>query len=75
MVVAGTTFGAHLQLLEKVKGIRDQNWDLVCLNLEESPSNQDYQVIIVFCPISSRIGTDIEAAMHKVTGERKSTNN
>lgn len=70
-IVTGTTFDAHVQILEQVKFINNQNLDLVCLNLEESPSNQDYRVIIVFCPISSRVGTDIEAAMRKVTGKRK----
>lgn len=71
MIVTGTTFDAHLQILDKVKTANNQNLELLCVNLEESPSNQDHSVIIVFCPISSRVGTDIEAAMRKVTGKRK----
>lgn len=70
-MVTGTTFNAHQEILDKVKSINNQNLDLVRVNLEESPSNQDYRVIIVFCPIISRVGTDIEAAMRKVTGKKK----
>lgn len=62
MEVTGETFGANLQLLQKV--------ETQLLRLEESTPNQDYQVIFVFCPIISRIGTDVDAAMHKVTGKR-----
>ncbi|XP_028997965.1 uncharacterized protein LOC114850141 isoform X2 [Betta splendens] len=68
MVVTGKTFNADLQLLEKVRS-NSPNLDLVCHNVED-PSDQDYQVTIVFCPIISRIGTDVEAAMRNVTGDK-----
>ncbi|MEQ2216727.1 hypothetical protein XENOCAPTIV_021406 [Xenoophorus captivus] len=60
MVVSGKTFDAHLQILEQLKSSAQQ------LNLVES--NDDCQIVFVFCPIVSRIGTDVEAAMKMVTG-------
>ncbi|XP_070782056.1 uncharacterized protein [Enoplosus armatus] len=61
MVVSGKTFDAHLQLMEKVKGIAQ---DQIQLHLIES--TEDYQITIVFCPISSRIESDVEGAMADV---------
>ncbi|XP_033998977.1 uncharacterized protein LOC117492692 [Trematomus bernacchii] len=64
MVVTGTTFDAHVQLMEKVKkDVKDQ-FDLV-----QSYSN-DYDVTIVFCPIVSRMGPDVESAMRDVKGDK-----
>ncbi|XP_047243920.1 uncharacterized protein LOC124881954 isoform X3 [Girardinichthys multiradiatus] len=60
MVVSGKTFDAHLQILEQLKRSAQQ------LNLVES--NDDCQIVFVFCPIVSRIGTDVEVAMKMVTG-------
>ncbi|XP_061578848.1 uncharacterized protein LOC133445541 [Cololabis saira] len=34
-------------------------------------SPQESDVIIVFCPISSRVGSDVEAAMRKVSDDKK----
>ncbi|MED6240634.1 hypothetical protein ATANTOWER_024714 [Ataeniobius toweri] len=60
MVVSGKTFDAHLQILEQLKSSAQH------LNLVES--NDDCQIVFVFCPIVSRIGTDVEAAMKMVIG-------
>lgn len=62
MVVSGKTFDAHSQLLDKVKTSGEP--DLI---LDEQ---EDSQVAIVFCPVVSRVGTDAEAALSKVTGKR-----
>ncbi|KAF7650596.1 hypothetical protein LDENG_00123340 [Lucifuga dentata] len=65
MVVSGETFGAHNTLLEKVR-------NKAKFHLNETNNVEDCQVIIVFCPISSRVGSDVEAAMNKVpaTGDK-----
>lgn len=60
MIVGGKTFDAHQQLMEKVQ---DQ------VRLIES--SQDYKVTFVFCPISSRVASDVEAAMTDVRGKGK----
>lgn len=68
MVISGQTFNAHQQILEKVKALsEDPDLNLI----EQKESNQDCQAIIVFCPIVSRIGTNIDAAMEQVTGKGK----
>ncbi|XP_039638792.1 uncharacterized protein LOC120547308 isoform X1 [Perca fluviatilis] len=59
MIVGSKTFGAHQQLMEKV---RDQVQDQVQL----IESSQDYKLTFVFCPISSRVASDVEAAMTDV---------
>ncbi|XP_034006725.1 uncharacterized protein LOC117498622 isoform X18 [Trematomus bernacchii] len=64
MVVTGTTFGAHDQLTEKVKNEVKDQFDLV-----QSNSN-DYDVTIVFCPIVSRMGPDVESALRDVKGNK-----
>ncbi|KAI4801877.1 hypothetical protein KUCAC02_019745 [Chaenocephalus aceratus] len=64
VVVTGTTFDAHFQLMEKVKKEVQDQFDLV-----QSYSN-DYDVIIVFCPIVSRMGPDVESAMRDVKGDK-----
>lgn len=64
MVVSGRTFDAHVQLLQEVK---NQLPDRV-LFIE---SSKDAQITVVFCPISSRIGSDVEAAMTDVKGKGK----
>ena len=63
MVVTGTTFDAHDQLTEKVKNEVKNQFDLV-----QSNSN-DYDVTIVFCPIVSRMGPDVESALRDVKGK------
>lgn len=68
MVISGKTFNAHQQILEKLKALReDPDLNLI----EQKESDQDCQAIIVFCPIVSRMGTDIDAAMTQVKGKGK----
>ncbi|XP_044221335.1 uncharacterized protein LOC122991921 [Thunnus albacares] len=55
-VVSGKTFGAHQVLLDKVK------------NVETTRDLQESHVVIVFCPITSRVGSDVEAAMTDIKG-------
>ncbi|KAJ4929249.1 hypothetical protein JOQ06_004860 [Pogonophryne albipinna] len=64
MVVSGTTFGAHDQLMEKVKKEVQDQFDLVQSN------SDDYGVTIVFCPIVSRMGPDVESALRDVKGDK-----
>lgn len=56
MVVSGETFGTHQQLLDQIKT------PVLKINDEES------RITIVFCPVTSRHGTDAEAAMRTVPG-------
>lgn len=62
-IVTGKTFNADAQLMDNV-GEQVQGW----VQHRFIENNEDYQITIVFCPISSRIGTDVEAAMTKVKG-------
>ncbi|XP_039455735.1 uncharacterized protein LOC120433522 [Oreochromis aureus] len=59
IVTAGETFGADNVLLR----------DLVGLQVE-STDQQGCSVIILFCPISSCVGSDMKAAMKKVSGDK-----
>lgn len=63
-IVTGKTFNADAQLMDNV-GEQVQGW----VQHRFIENNEDYQITIVFCPISSRIGTDVEAAMTKVKGK------
>uniref|UniRef100_UPI0037E9C8D2 uncharacterized protein isoform X2 n=1 Tax=Semicossyphus pulcher TaxID=241346 RepID=UPI0037E9C8D2 len=58
IVVSGQTFGAHLQFMEKLRQLQNPNW------LVEN--NDDNNITILFCVISSRIGADVAAAMTKI---------
>ncbi|XP_024146671.1 uncharacterized protein LOC112157850 isoform X2 [Oryzias melastigma] len=60
MVVGGQTFGAHLQLLDLIK---TSGLNLIEINDEERC------ITFLFCPVTSRIGTDAEAAMKNVKGD------
>ncbi|XP_042358832.1 uncharacterized protein LOC121955100 isoform X2 [Plectropomus leopardus] len=63
MVIGGKTFNAEKQLMEKVKEhIRD--------SVPFIESNEDYQITFVFCPISSRVASDVEAVMAGVKGDK-----
>ncbi|XP_023808541.1 uncharacterized protein LOC101160281 [Oryzias latipes] len=53
--VSGETFGADQQLLDEIK-TPDLKW------IERG----EHDITIVFCPVTSRVGTDAEAAMRKV---------
>ncbi|XP_053300535.1 uncharacterized protein LOC128459733 isoform X3 [Pleuronectes platessa] len=63
MVVGGQTFGAHTQLMDQVKHVTKGDVEL----LENS---QDSKIIIVFCPITSRVDSDLKAAMTGVPGDK-----
>ncbi|XP_023203816.1 uncharacterized protein LOC111611398 [Xiphophorus maculatus] len=62
MVVGGKTFDAHLQLMAEVQA-------QVQCQVQLISCSQDGQVLIVFCPITSRTGADVDGAMRNVTGE------
>ncbi|XP_048841304.1 uncharacterized protein LOC125714603 [Brienomyrus brachyistius] len=55
VLVAGETFQAHETFIQKLK-----------LQIELC-SAESSNVILLFCPVVSRIGTDMEAAMDRVT--------
>eukprot|EP00063_Salmo_salar_P085875 XP_014060710.1 PREDICTED: uncharacterized protein LOC106607836 isoform X3 [Salmo salar] len=59
--VCGKTLNTHVALMKQV--------DDLGLKREET-SVEDCQVIMVFCPVISCVGTDIEAAMSQVPGNR-----
>ncbi|KAM4521953.1 uncharacterized protein PAE49_001864 isoform 1-T2 [Odontesthes bonariensis] len=62
MVVSGRTFDAHLQLMAKVQAqVQDQVQFISC--------SEDGQIIIVFCQISSRAGTEINTAITSLKGD------
>ncbi|XP_034436810.1 uncharacterized protein LOC117758889 [Hippoglossus hippoglossus] len=63
MVVGGQTFGAHKQLMAQV----NQGTHGGIQFLENS---EDSQIIIVFCPITSRAESDVKAAMNGVPGDK-----
>ncbi|XP_029589500.1 uncharacterized protein LOC115174767 isoform X2 [Salmo trutta] len=58
--VCGKTLNTHLALMKQVA---------VGLKQEET-SAEDCQVIIAFCPIISRVGTDIDAALNQITSNK-----
>ncbi|XP_061580276.1 uncharacterized protein LOC133446282 [Cololabis saira] len=60
-VTTGETFGADEDLLRQMTDGLHVNFT--------SPEESD--VIIVFCPISSRVGSDVEAAMREVSDDKK----
>ncbi|KAM4521880.1 uncharacterized protein PAE49_001818 isoform 2-T3 [Odontesthes bonariensis] len=66
MVVSGKTFGAHVQLLDKIQN----SFPFRSVKLEKTQNSEDYQIVIVFCPIVSRSTTDVNEAMREVKGEK-----
>lgn len=62
-LVTGQTFGAHMQLMDQVKGKCKGQVQFV-------ENSEDYQVTIVFCPIISRVGSDVEAAMNRIKDDK-----
>ncbi|KAL3052147.1 hypothetical protein OYC64_004829 [Pagothenia borchgrevinki] len=56
--VAGCTNGAHQTYVNDLKG--SGQIEVI------SPEQSDY--LVLFCPIASRVGTDIEEAMNKISG-------
>ncbi|XP_064781296.1 uncharacterized protein LOC135505947 isoform X2 [Oncorhynchus masou masou] len=61
--VCGKTLNTHLALMKQVD-------DLAVGLKREETKPEDCQVIIVFCPITSRVGTDIDAAMSNVQSNK-----
>lgn len=62
-VTYGHTFRADMQLLDSLRANEQDQLQLI-------ETGQDYQIVIVFCVISSRIDADVDAAMVHVPGER-----
>lgn len=62
MVVSGKTLNSHVDMMGKIKSNVKGS-----LHLEERKRDEDSQVIIVFCPIASRPGTDVETALKDVS--------
>ncbi|XP_070843819.1 uncharacterized protein [Chaetodon trifascialis] len=58
VMLAGNTNGAHLIIVEDLKYFGQTE--------VESPERSDY--ILLFCPIASRVGTDISEALETVPG-------
>ncbi|CAI5670120.1 unnamed protein product [Oreochromis niloticus] len=57
------TFGAEKDVLYQVVNLSQQL-------LVESTDLQECNTVIVFCPINSRVGSDVEAAMAKAPGDK-----
>ncbi|XP_056150886.1 uncharacterized protein si:ch211-245h14.1 isoform X2 [Lampris incognitus] len=60
-VVSGETFGSHQTILDRVRNKGG-------LKLVEANGSQDCQIIIVFCPVLSRIMSDVYNAMENIPG-------
>lgn len=58
--LAGTTNRAHLSLVAKLKGLGYMQVD----------SSQQSSFILVFCPVASRVGTDISEAVGSMPGDK-----
>ncbi|XP_072307483.1 uncharacterized protein [Eucyclogobius newberryi] len=68
MVVSGKTLDTHLDIIKRVNGpvpgLR------VDLQLKEATSDNENQVLIVFCPVVSRVGTDVNAALQGIRSDK-----
>lgn len=67
MEISGNTLNAHLQILNRLQSYDSST---VSLSLVEG-SDTDSKVTLLFCPIASRTGTDVEAAMRRVKGDKR----
>lgn len=63
-VVCGKTFNADKQLMDSVRGGVQDRAQIT----EWNPDLPDHQVNIIFCPVSSRAGTDAAEALTHATG-------
>lgn len=63
MIVSGTTFSAHQQLINEVMNDDQAR----CYRFSES--SKDHQVTLLFRPITSRVASDVAAAMTEIHGE------
>ncbi|XP_077076367.1 uncharacterized protein LOC143729160 [Siphateles boraxobius] len=56
-IICGQTLGADREIMARLKGVTGSElWDC--------------QLILVFCPVASRAGTDIEDALRKIPGDK-----
>ncbi|XP_056150885.1 uncharacterized protein si:ch211-245h14.1 isoform X1 [Lampris incognitus] len=62
-VVSGETFGSHQTILDRVRNKGG-------LKLVEANGSQDCQIIIVFCPVLSRIMSDVYNAMENIPDDK-----
>nr|XP_046154432.1 uncharacterized protein LOC123995119 isoform X3 [Oncorhynchus gorbuscha] len=60
-VVTGNTLGSHEELIKRLSAKR---------HLTEVTSLEESDVILAFCPIVSRAGTDIEAALQQIPADK-----
>lgn len=61
ILVNGKTFNAEQQLMNQVIAKNQSGVEFV-------ESSEGHQITILFCPISSRIGSDVDAAMRLIKG-------
>lgn len=55
LLVCGRTLEAHKQIFGQLRGVQESHMS-------------DCQLILAFCPVVSRAGTDIEEALRKIPG-------
>ncbi|XP_072307478.1 uncharacterized protein [Eucyclogobius newberryi] len=65
VIVSGNTLNRHKDVLAQLKSNGPD-----CLHLQEAQRDEDSQVTIVFCPVVSRVGTDVETALRCITDDK-----
>ncbi|KAM9339393.1 uncharacterized protein ABDE67_017049 [Symphorus nematophorus] len=60
VIVSGNTSGAHKEIVKNLRGIGQIE--------VSSPEDSDY--LVVFCPIASRVGADIDEALNDIEGDK-----
>lgn len=70
-IVTGETLNAHHDVLKQVQEHFVQDAESFQLRIEEKEDVEHCKIIIVFCPVVSRVGTDVESAMRLVPGKKK----
>lgn len=68
-IVHGNTLGRHVDVLKKLNG-PVPGPEPLSLHLKETQHENESQVNIVFCPVVSRVGTDVEAALRDITSDK-----
>lgn len=61
VILAGRTNGAHRSIVQKLKDIGQT----------EETSTQESDYCVIFCPVVSRVGTDIAEALDKIPCKEK----
>lgn len=61
VILAGRTNGAHRSIVQKLKDIGQT----------EETSTQESDYCVIFCPVVSRVGTDIAEALNKIPRKEK----